>query len=81
MEDYFDKSLYLIVGIVYFILENVMGSNTKEQPLADKPAELQTSPAAVTDGESAWRDDAQCISQYLLRLVRKLYFFLGIATF
>ena len=63
MEEYFDKLLYLVVGIIYFALTNVKKQNTEERPATNTPSVPPATPAARTDRVDMQGNQIQYVPQ------------------
>ncbi len=59
MEDHFDKLIYLVVGVIYFVLNKAKNREADKQPVTDKPSERQPAPIATTDWAHTWSNETQ----------------------
>lgn len=58
MEDYVDKLIYLVVGIVYFLIKNSNDRSVDHQPGEDHPANHPSAPTSSVGPPSTWDREA-----------------------
>ena len=61
MEDHFDKLIYLVVGIIYFMLNNSKSDNADDKTVIDQPSECQPAPTSSTKWANTWKHEAKNI--------------------
>jgi hypothetical protein len=58
MKDHFDTLIYLVVGVIYLMINNAKSSNDDKKTEVDKPSEHQPAPTSRTNWTSTWEDKA-----------------------
>jgi hypothetical protein len=59
MEDYFDNLIYLVVGIIYLVINKTKNRKEDKKLVADRPSEQRPVPAASTGEPGTWRHELQ----------------------